>query len=200
MIQSKQIAAALSYLLSPISMALYSLLIIGLFPPIPNEITPWYYFIIAFFFLCIFPMVAIVYNHRRGTVDIWVSNKDQRTPFYLIAIIGYILSILVFYIQQDLILFVFSLSYLCVTLALTITNLITKISSHSAGIAGPVTALGFMYGIYGAALYLFLVPVIWARLKMNAHTIFQLIFGIILSMIVTALVYLLFYPSIPSFF
>jgi len=192
MLKGKQIAAALSYVLSPISTAFMALLILGLFPLVSPSI-PLFHFIIAFFFLCIFPMIAMLYNHNKGKVDIWVSNKTQRTPFYIIAIIGYMLASFVFSIQQDPVLYVLTLSYLFVTLTLTITNLITKVSSHSAGVTGPVTALSYTYGVSGAFLFLLLIPVIWARLKLNAHTLFQLLFGILISFIVTSVIYLFFY-------
>ena len=194
MIDTKKIATILSYLFSPVMIAFYALLILSVYPPFQFETISLSHFFIAIFFLCIFPMIAILYYHNKGTIDIWVSNKKQRTPFYIIAILGYLLSSIIFYQQQDIIFYLFSLAYFSVALSLLISNFITKISSHSAGIAGPVTALVIMYGIIGLPLYLILIPIIWARLKLQSHTPLQLLFGILLSIIVTTIVYILLSP------
>ncbi|MBS3802626.1 MAG: hypothetical protein KGY65_07745 [Candidatus Thermoplasmatota archaeon] len=191
---SKTIADIISYVLSPTVFAFYIILIFLLFPPLNNPENIFVSLTLAIFFLCIFPIVMILYFKRKGTVDIWVSNQNQRLPFYLIAIIGYILGSIIFYVRGETTLFVLSVAYVGVTSAVTIGNFSTKVSSHSAGVAGPLLAVTLVYGVLALPSFLLLPLVFWSRLKLNAHSFTQLTLGAIIGMIVTFCVYVLLYP------
>lgn len=191
--QAKKLANMLSYALSPTVFAFYVILIFFLFPPLKNSINI-VSLLISIVLLCIFPVVAILHYQKKGTIDIWVSNQNQRTPFYIVAIIGYILASIIFYIQNETSLFVLSIAYFGVTATVTIGNFSTKISSHSAGVAGPLTAITLVYGLIALPSYLLLPIVFWSRLKLNAHSLTQLTLGTIIGMVVTFFVYILLYP------
>ena len=193
--QSKTLANILSYLFSPTLFAFYVLIIFFLFPPLSStDNNQLLVILLAILFLCIFPIIAIIYYFKQGRVDIWVSNQKQRTPFYIVAITGYILASIIFYLMQDTTLFVLSIAYLGVTTAVTLGNFITKVSSHSAGVAGPIAAIFYVYGIPGLLLILLIPLVFWSRLKLNAHTLTQLSLGVIIGISVTLLVYILLFP------
>jgi len=195
MVQSKTIADILSYLFSPTVFAFYVLIILFLFPPLSSPGNNQLLIIImAVLLLCVFPIIAILYYFKKGRVDIWVSNQKQRTPFYLAAITGYVLASIFFYLQQETTLFVLSVAYVGVTAAVTIGNFITKVSSHSAGVAGPIAALMYVYGAPALLFVLFLPMVFWSRLKLNAHTFTQLTLGVIIGTGVTLFVYALLFP------
>lgn len=192
---SKTIANILSYVLSPTVFTFYVILIFLLFPPLNNPKNIFVSLTLAIIFLCIFPIVMILYFKQKGKVDIWVSNQNQRLPFYLIAIIGYILGSIIFYIRGETTLFVLSVAYVGVTSAVAISNFSTKVSSHSAGVAGPLLAITLVYGVLALPSFLLLPLVFWSRLKLNAHSFTQLTLGSIIGMIVTFCVYILLYPS-----
>ena len=195
MVQSKTIADVLSYLFSPTVFAFYVLIILFLFPPLSSPGNNQLLIIImAVLLLCVFPIIAILYYFKKGRVDIWVSNQKQRTPFYLAAITGYVLASIFFYLQQETTLFVLSVAYVGVTTAVTLGNFITKVSSHSAGVAGPIAALMYVYGAPALLFFLFLPLVFWSRLKLNAHTFTQLTLGVIIGISVTVFVYVLLFP------
>ena len=85
--------------------------------------------------------------------------------------------------------FALSMAYVCVTSVVVIFNLFTKISAHGGGIAGPITALFFVFS-WNAAPFLILLPIIaWSRIKLKAHTPLQIVAGMIISIIVTFCVY-----------
>jgi hypothetical protein len=149
--------------------------------------------ILGIIFLCIFPIFIIIYFYKKGTVDLWVSKREIRTPFYIVAIIGYLIGLIIFFNLNYKIMFVLSMAYILVTTVVMIANLITKVSSHTAGIAGPITALTFVYGIIALPLFVFVPIAMWARIKLKAHNYLQLILGTILSIIVTFFVYMIFY-------
>lgn len=192
---SKTIANILSYVLSPTVFTFYVILIFLLFPPLNNPKNIFVSLTLAIIFLCIFPIVMILYFKQKGKVDIWVSNQNQRLPFYLIAIIGYILGSIIFYIRGETTLFVLSVAYVGVTSAVAISNFSTKVSSHGAGVAGPLLAITLVYGVLALPSFLLLPLVFWSRLKLNAHSFTQLTLGSIIGMIVTFCVYILLYPS-----
>jgi membrane-associated phospholipid phosphatase len=194
MIPSKKLADVFSYLFSPTVFAFYVILIFLLFPPMKSPANVIISLFISIIFLCIFPVVAILYFKHKGTVDIWVSNQNQRLPFYIVAIIGYVIASTIFYIQNETVLFVLSVAYAGVTVSVTIGNFSTKVSSHSAGVAGPLTAVTLVYGSLALPSFLLLPIVFWSRLKLNAHTFTQLTLGTIIGILVTFFVYYFLYP------
>lgn len=200
MIQRKTLATMLSYLLSPTVFAFYIIVIFVLFPPLTStQNNTIFVFLLAFLFLCVFPVIAILYSFKKGQIDIWVSNQRQRTPFYLVAITGYIIASFIFYLQNETIFFVLTLAYLGVTTSVTLGNYFTKISSHSAGVAGPLAALSFVYGFISLPLFILLPLVYWARLNLNAHTKLQLTLGMIIGLLVTYSIFYVFLPEIFAF-
>jgi membrane-associated phospholipid phosphatase len=193
---SETVANILSYVLSPTVFAFYVILIFLLFPPLHHPENIFVNLLLAIIFICIFPVLMILYFKQKGKVDIWVSNQDQRLPFYLVAIIGYILGSIIFYLRGETTLFVLSVAYAGVTSAVTIGNFSTKVSSHSAGVAGPLLAVTLVYGVLALPSFLLLPLVFWSRLKLNAHSLTQLTLGTIIGMVVTFFVYVLLYPTI----
>jgi len=78
-------------------------------------------------------------------------------------------------------------------MALLIINLFTKISSHTAGLAGPLTAVTYIYGVITLPLFLLLLLLFWARSVLKAHTFFQLLEGSITAVLITYLVFFFIY-------
>ena len=60
-----------------------------------------------------------------------------------------------------------------------------KISIHASGITGPTTVLIYSTGITGSLLSILLIPVGWARVKLNAHTWSQFLAGAFVTAITT---------------
>jgi len=141
--------------------------------------------LIGFIFFAVLPVTPVAYFARKGTTDIYVSKREMRTPFFLAALASYILASAIFWVTQVKIMFLLSIIYVCVTFAVMVTNLFWKISIHSAAIGGPATAIVYVFGIIAMPLYALLIPVIWARVKLRAHTISQSISGMVLSIIIT---------------
>ena len=86
-----------------------------------------------------------------------------------------------------------SLAYLFVDIAIMVNNLFWKISIHAAGIAGPTTALVYVFGTKFIFLYIFTALVFYIRLKLKAHTLYQLMAGCAVAIGVTFLMDLFFY-------
>jgi membrane-associated phospholipid phosphatase len=65
-------------------------------------------------------------------------------------------------------------------------NLHWKISIHAMGIAGPLTALIYLFGLPGLILTLIVPLVGWSRVYLKRHTPWQVIIGTILGFVLTA--------------
>ena len=165
-------------------------LIFGFYSPIgTGDISNLQAASLMILFLSIVPTAAVLYFYNRGVVDIEVSQRKLRTPLYAIGIGSQILATIVFYIVNSKIMFVTSVAFLSATILLLLINFRWKISAHASGIAGPVTALFMVFGPNVLPLYLLLLPVFLQRLKLNVHTLGQLVGGTIVSVIVAYIVY-----------
>lgn len=85
-------------------------------------------------------------------------------------------------------------AYLCVASATFVITVLWKISAHTAGIAGPSTALVFVFGACALPLYLLAILMVWSRVKLGAHTLDQAVAGVIVAIGIASLVYYVFYP------
>ncbi|WXG43458.1 MAG: hypothetical protein WED04_05375 [Promethearchaeati archaeon SRVP18_Atabeyarchaeia-1] len=149
-------------------------------------------------FLSVLPIAPVLYYASKGVVDIDVSDRSMRPKLFGMAILGYSLGVVFFFFLQSLSLMVLSIAYVCVTSSVALVSFFWKISVHTTGIAGPVTGLTYVFGWIAALLYLLLLPVAWARLRLKAHSLSQVVGGAVAAVLVTFIVYLLFYPAAPA--
>ena len=148
-------------------------------------LNPFTRIFVGFIFLAVLPTIPVIYFAKKGVVDLYVSKMGMRTPFLLAAIASYALASVIFWSTQVRTMFLLSVGYVCVASAIMVTNFFWKVSIHSAGVAGPATAAVYVFGTRAMPLFILLIPVIWARVKLEAHTLIQVIGGIVLSILVT---------------
>jgi len=72
-----------------------------------------------------------------------------------------------------------------VVLGLILVNIFFKASGHAAGVAGPVSALIYLYGLIATPLIALIPLTMWARVKAKGHTLSQTVVGTILSAAIT---------------
>ena len=143
--------------------------------------------------LCILPFLPIAYGVRTGKVDLDVSDIKKRVPLYLPGLASYAIGASVFWILGSKVMFVIALAYVCVASSTFMITLVWKISAHTAGVAGPITALTFVFGPWVLPLHMLSIMMIWARVKLGAHTLNQAVAGLLVAIAVTSCVYFLFY-------
>ncbi|MFB0559715.1 MAG: hypothetical protein ACETWM_00595 [Candidatus Lokiarchaeia archaeon] len=151
-------------------------------------------FLIGVVFVVVLPISPVLVSYALGKVDIWVSSREARTFYFMLAILTYFIGAIIFFYEQSVSMYAISLTYAFVTLAVALINLRWKISVHTAGVSGPSTALVYVYGLVGLSSIALIVLVIWSRVKLKAHTTSQSIAGAIVAMFVTLGVYTLVYP------
>jgi membrane-associated phospholipid phosphatase len=139
--------------------------------------------------LSIGPFLPVAYVVRTKGIDLDISDRKKRGPIYLISLIAYAVGVLFFWATENKIMFVLSVAYLCVGFALMLITFAWKISAHVAATAGMATAFWLVLGTWMLPVYVLAAAAIWARVRLRAHTILQALAGAILSIVVTALVF-----------
>jgi len=117
--------------------------------------------------------------------------KYRRFSF-LINMISYTSgSLLLILTKSNKIYIAIGLSYFLSGAFLAVINKLGyKISGHAAGIAGPGTAIGIIYGAIGFLFLLLLIPAGYAKIRIKDHTFMEFASGTVATILIT---YLSFY-------
>jgi hypothetical protein len=133
----------------------------------------------------------ILYGVRSGRYsDASISVKEQRTSIYAVggACLVVLLIILILGSAPPVIIACL-ISAVMATIAGYIINRYTKLSLHSAAMAGCVTVLLLTTPVLGVIGALFMPLVGWARIRLKHHTVFQILIGWIVPMVCVLVVF-----------
>lgn len=184
------VSRMISLVLSPPFLAFIAVTIFAFFSPVGTGLLfPWQSFLLGVTFVVIGPIIPLstMVALRKLTID--VKNRRDRPFLYLAAIIVYLGGAFLAWFFQNHCMAVIAIAYAAVTSAIAIMSLFWKVSAHTAGVAGPITGLMWVYGVFVAPFLLLAVLVAWARWHQGLHTITQLAIGIVTALLVTAGVY-----------
>ncbi|MFH1229200.1 MAG: hypothetical protein V1678_02115 [Candidatus Aenigmatarchaeota archaeon] len=177
----------LSVVLFPPAIALYVTIIFSLFSPVGlGSLDAYSSIAIGSIFLFLIPTASII-AFNKG--DIHISKKEDRTIPYLISMAAYVIGSVIFWLSNSHVMFLIASSYFFVSSAAFLINIFWKISAHSAGVAGPTTALVYVFGQIMIPLYVLTFLVSLDRIKLKAHSNLQIAAGAIMSIFITYLVY-----------
>jgi hypothetical protein len=159
---------------------------------IPNRLAGFGW---ALTFISLIPLASLLF-YIPGKVKDWAKVvKRQRTASFVLMIISYPIGFIVLkLIKAPRIFEAIAVNYTLITLGLIIFNLILryKASGHAAGVAGPVAAMFYFFGIPAAPLATLIPLAIFARIAAKGHDIWQLVIGAVMSISITVLVLLLY--------
>lgn len=150
--------------------------------------------LIGILFLAILPTAPVLYYVVRRKIDINVSAREKRTKFYLLASASMLASVIIFWFSSAAIMFAYSLSVFIVTLIIAFINMKWKISAHSSSVSSDANALLYVYGTFLWPISIMIPIVSIVRYKAKAHSIAQLVAGIIVGITMTLISYIVFYP------
>jgi len=173
-------------IIATVSFSLWSPIGLGL-------LSEHYSILLSFLCFAFLPFLSILYFHRKKVVDLYVSKRKERTPFYLIAISSYSFATIIFLVTSTKIMFLLALGSLLVTIILMGINLFWKVSIHCAGVTGPIFALIFVFGINAIPLTSIIGLVGWSRIKLKSHTFAQTLAGTLISLSVVPVVFTMLY-------
>lgn len=200
-------AKTLSVVLYPLFVPTYGVVLFCCSYPVHVAPLPWVWILIAcigtVLFTCVLPITAIMLLMRQGKVtDLQIENAGERTVPYLYAAMGFGFWT---YLMMAILHVPLFIGLVCIgaTVAIGIVALVNrhwKISAHLTAFGGMTGGiLSYSLGIgaipvwstlclwFGAALLL-----MWARLRLQAHTPEQVSAGWMLGMACTFLPYCLY--------
>ncbi|MCW4015361.1 MAG: hypothetical protein NWF06_03245 [Candidatus Bathyarchaeota archaeon] len=181
----KDLANFISIFVAPPTMAIVATICFSLWSPIGLGIlSAPFSIMLCLFCFAVFPFLAILYFRQKNVVDLYVSQRKERTPFYLIAISSYLAAAIIFSVTNTKIMFLLALGSLFVSIILMAVNWFWKVSIHCAGVTGPIFALVFVFGINALPLTPIVGLVGWSRIKLNNHTFAQTLVGTLISLMV----------------
>jgi membrane-associated phospholipid phosphatase len=170
-------------------------IIFAFFSPIGTGLLlPWQSLLVGIVFIAIGPVLPLTTMVVLGRQTFDVKSLRDRPLLYLAAILVYAAGAAVAWFFQDRCMATIAIAYVTVTSAVALISLFWKVSAHTAGVAGPITALTWVYGPIIAPFLLLAVVVGWARRRQGLHTVAQVTGGIITAMLVTAGTYWIFWP------
>jgi len=170
--------------------AAITLLLFGLRPDVPQRLLGWG---VSMIFLTIIPALSLLFYIPRRN-EPWASTeRRQRVMSFVFMAVSYPVGFVALKIVQAPTIFeAIMLTYVIVVLALIAVNLFFRASGHAAGVAGPVAALIYFYGLIAAPLIALIPLTMWARVKAKGHTLSQTVVGALLAAGVTMLVLFLY--------
>ncbi len=142
---------------------------------------------ICLIFAAFLPVLTSLILINKMNTDIDITDRTKRTLPLIFAVCSYILGFFVLYIlDAPAITTALMFIYFSNTLIILFINLSWKISIHAVGVAGPTAALTYLFGFPGVIFGLIIPVVMWSRVKLNKHTILQVLAGAVLGLILTA--------------
>jgi membrane-associated phospholipid phosphatase len=145
------------------------------------------YAIISAFFAGVMPIIIGFIWTKRENIERDMPVKEDRFYPLLLVILSYIIGLAILYlIGAPALTTVLMVCYLTNTSVVFLINLHWKISIHAMGIAGPLTALIYLFGWPGLILTLVVPLVGWSRVYLKRHTPWQVIIGTFLGFSLTA--------------
>jgi hypothetical protein len=147
----------------------------------------WNLFYITSFFGCVLPLIGVVVLLKMRIIsDFYATERNERFIPFLTTIFSYLIgTITLIIVQAPAPITALMACYIINGIVLATITIKWKISIHASGITSPVTALVYLLGTRLLPLFLLVVPVIWARLELNAHSKWQLTMGALISTALT---------------
>ncbi|MFC1802492.1 hypothetical protein ACFL0D_00835, partial [Thermoproteota archaeon] len=147
----------------------------------------WNLFYITSFFGCILPMIGVVALVKTGIIsDFYATERNERFIPFLTTIFSYLLGVItLIMVNAPAPITALMACYIINGIILALITIKWKISIHASGVTSPVTALVYLLGTRLLPLFLLLLPVIWARLELKAHSKMQLTMGALISSVLT---------------
>ena len=154
-------------------------------PNTPNRFTGVWW---AFSFVSLIPLCSLFF-YIPGKEHNWLEiKKRQRIASFIFMIISYPIGFFILHFTNAPKIYeAIALSYTLITLGLIFFNLILryKASGHAAGVAGPVAAMIYFFGLVATPLIALLPLTAFARVMAKGHDTWQTVVGALLSASIT---------------
>lgn len=146
---------------------------------------------LALAFLCLIPLASLFFYIPGGVRDWARVIKRQRIASFVLMMVSYPLGYLILKLTGAPAIYeAIAVTYTLVTLGLILLNMVLryKASGHAAGVAGPVAAMVYLYGLVATPLIALIPLVAIARVLAKGHDVWQSVAGAALSFSITVAV------------
>ncbi|NYB52082.1 MAG: phosphatase PAP2 family protein [Methanobacteriaceae archaeon] len=142
---------------------------------------------VSIFFVSLLPILTSFSWIKKKNLEVDMPRRQDRIYPLLLVILSYIMGVVVLnLLGAPQLTTVLMFCYLTNTIVVLLFSLFWKISIHAMGIAGPATAIIYLFGWTGLLFSLLVPLVVWSRLYLKKHTPAQLITGTFLGYFLTA--------------
>ena len=140
------------------------------------------------------PTLVYLYEKKIGKIKDWfMTNRAERRDVQIAWFFGAaIFSFLTWYLDASRLLLALGLTFLALSLLITLINFYWKISVHMVGVSLFAMVAILVYSSAFVWLLSLILLVGWARIKLQAHTFLQVSIGCILTISVVYFVFGLF--------
>lgn len=134
---------------------------------------------ISFIFGFLFPVSLFFYlRHSKKISNNDATKKEERQlPYLFSTLFAFLTVIILALLHSNLIIIIAWATYAINTVLLIIINKYWKISAHAIGVASPWAIILFNNFSLFPIFILILAVVGWSRIKLNVHTLLQVIAG-----------------------
>lgn len=145
----------------------------------------------ALLFLSLIPLGSLFFYIPGKVKEKARIIRRQRIASFVFMIVSYPLGFVVLRLTHAPRIFeAIAVTYTLVTLGLILLNFVIryKASGHAAGVAGPVGAMMYLFGLIATPLLALIPLTTWARVSAKGHDVWQTLAGAVLSISITAAV------------
>ena len=140
------------------------------------------------------PSILFLVMLKRGAIaDLHVSNRNERPLAYAVMILCYVLGTEVaraLAAPHQTVLLMAAMA-LCLMIGSMVNEFMFKFSIHTMSAALAVAALAMVYGMALLPAFVVIGAVAWARVRLHAHTVQEVLAGAIAGGLVGTLVFAL---------
>jgi hypothetical protein len=152
-----------------------------------GDISPLTCTVVGIIFLSILPAIPVLVTARREYFE--DSERSRRSLFFVLGLVSYTAGAVIYHLTDSRTMFALCSTFVMVTAIIMVINQFWKISVHSTGSAGLITAMVWVLGPWMLPLYILTAATLVIRYQMEAHDLKQLGAGAAIAIIVTILVF-----------
>ena len=140
-------------------------------------------FVIAFIIVFAIPFVVFMYFFFSKRISNWdITNRKERYPIYIIALISFALGLFYTYIFTDSFIFAEFVKFASLGVIVFLINFITKISAHV--LSAMVLCILLVTYFHLSILIFLAVPLVAiSRIRLKRHKVIETLFAIIVPAI-----------------
>ncbi len=133
------------------------------------------------------PFGVVFYFWKKGEVSsLHLDRREERWRFFVISIISAFTGFLILdKLKAPPPLTVSMLNYVFLATVMMLITLFWKISLHASTVSAFAMAVIMVFGVQFSWIYLFVLPVLWARYALRKHTVSQLVAGTFVAGVIT---------------